>query len=219
MFEVSYSSLAQVIKCPKSWLCKINGYETHDFKWFKEGKDIHAIIQEHVSGTKEHSFLTQCGITKDYHFPMVEEKDFDEKMKFTFEVVADGVPFLMRGYLDGLNPEIKRGLEIKSGSALWSLGDFIKSPQRRIYALALDLKDMLLITVKRDMNLWETDPKRSLKKYLVPTTELDKKSAMEFIKLGCHIILKSEYKAPENRNCFNCIYKGSCEDSLCLNRR
>lgn len=171
--------------------------------YWTAGKEAHAIIQAHVSNKKKHPFLNHIELT----FPIVEEKDFDERCKFNFPVKVGtnkGVnEYNMIGFYDGLDFENKRFLEIKSSDPLWSVGKFQKAMQRKVYSLANPkLKEAILITCSKKIENWEKAPPKVFK---VPLTEQDRREATSWIASAIQLLMSGDFT-------------GGLEDGVCRDR-
>lgn len=203
MIWLSYSTINNTINCNKYYLNhKVLGTPSVTFDYFTLGKEAHDIIQKHVSGTQEDPRLTKAGVSlPEFKFPIVEKIDFDPETKFE-------IPFNdnygVIGYLDGLDPDGKRFLEIKTGAKAWSMGQFIQLPQRKIYALAHpDYTKMIAITTNRDLS--------EIKKYELNLTEKDREDAKEFIQKGIDIIEEGLFEGGEKVDCPRCVFRDACQ--------
>jgi len=170
-----------------------------------QGKKIHKIIQAHVSGKKAHPHLKHIK----YKFPIVEEKEFDERCRFELPITAGMKSgkvekYKIIGFLDGLNPEEKRFLEIKSSDPIWSLARFKKSIQRKIYSLNKGFEESILITCSKVIDLWEAQPP---KVYKVPLTMQDKSEAVDWIMKGIQILVSGNFTTD--------LVDGKCVDPRC----
>jgi len=173
------------------------GIKAEDKIWFKEGREAHSIIQKHVSGVEPYPAIAHI-LDK---FPIVEEVDFDPRLKFE----RDFKNYKIIGFLDGLNEEEKAFLEIKTSSKAWSIGQFQKAMQRKIYAfLRPDLVKSVLITGARNPELWLKD---ILKIYHVPSTAQDEEEAKEWIEKGIVIL--------EAGNFTSDLVDGKCVERWC----
>ena len=208
MITLSFSTLDATEKCNQYWLNKMQRLETVDFPWFQTGKKLHNIIQEHVSGKKEDKRLTNGGITlPEFKFPIVEEKDFDERLKFTIKIDEN---YEIIGFLDGIDPKRKRFLEIKPSNVLWSLRKFLTSPQRKIYAWAFpDFKEMVGISCEKKL----IDPKETevkVKSFILPLTKKDIQEAKDWVNERIKIIEEGKFDGGSDINCSFCVYNESC---------
>src|SRR5579862_4855327 len=105
MITLSYTTLYDLINEPHTWLCKQMNLKKFSNEYMAEGKEAHRIIQEHISGKNFDDRLKGIAVK----FPVVEETDRDERTHFTVPVASG---YNVHGYLDGLDPENKRLLEI-----------------------------------------------------------------------------------------------------------
>lgn len=199
---LSYSSLNSALNEPHTWINKINGLKTYTTNFFEEGKKAHEIIQAHVTGKHRNELLKDIP-----SFPYVEEVDFDEKMKFTFDF---GDKYIIRGYIDGFNNDKTEILEIKSSATPWSVSKFNQLMQWRIYALALEnAKKVWLVNTPRDPNLWNEE---NIKIFNKDITQQDRDEAVKWLEKGIHVIENlSEftlYPEKKSRWCFyeNCPF-------------
>jgi len=208
MIQLSYSTINNCLQPNNShnWLNKVMGLKPEERAYWKEGREAHAIIQKHVSGEEEHPALAH--ITD--RFPIVERVDFDPHCKFNF-TIEDG-KYNVIGFYDGLDPENKRFLEIKTSSKPWSVGKFKSSIQRKLYALAHpELTESILITCRKDPLLWELEkPKR----FKVPITKQDREEATEWILDGIRLLESGDFTGGlEDGVCRNpwCYYGCNCQ--------
>lgn len=160
MIKLSYSSLTNLSN-GHEWLNKQMGIEVPEYSFLQEGRDAHRVIQDHVSGKKKHPDLAHIKTV----FPIVEEKDFDERCKFSFKVeMVKGMykpldKYEIRGFYDGRLKNFSETMEGKFSSTPWSIGKFKKDIQRKIYALSNDkIKTQHIITGPRDMSKWKVTP-------------------------------------------------------------
>lgn len=200
----SYSSLNDLISCPHSWINKMMGIKKPDYGYFKEGKEGHRIIQDHIGGIKPYSkieYLTE-------RFSIVEEKEFDPRCKF--EIFIDGYSII--GFLDARDEKEKKIGEIKLSSSPWSQGKFRSSPQRKIYALAHpECERSILITGSRNPDEWDTN-KLIIRELQI--TKKDREEAEEWIKKGLQIFENGDFTGglDENGRCIDprCPYGNNC---------
>ena len=73
MITLSFNTIRDLYESNHSWLNKQMMREKEDKPWFKLGKDLHKVIQRHVSKTKIDDRLTDK--LNGYHFSIVETKD------------------------------------------------------------------------------------------------------------------------------------------------
>jgi len=198
---ISYSSLNSLDACHKWWICRMLELPKEDFQYFEEGRAGHKKIQEHVSKKNINIDLMSKGISfPEYHFPLVEEKELDEKMKFEIPI---GDKYLLIGYVDGLDiPD--RMLEIKLSSSLWGMTKFINDPQRKIYYLAHPkVKRQYLITGKKDLT--------EISSFYIEPKPSDKSDALKWIVERINIINKGDFDGGKCINCYRCVYRRSCK--------
>lgn len=174
MITLSYSTINLIYNSPHCYLNKIMGIKQPDNKYFIEGKRIHRIIQDHVAGIKLDDRLEHIK----EKFPIVEVVDFDPKCAIEFKV---DMKYKMRGFVDGLDKDNKRTLEIKTGK-IWSLGEFQKAIQRKIYAIGLPyIKENYLITASSDDSSWDVNKPKI---YSLPVTKQDTIDGWKWIHEG-----------------------------------
>ena len=129
MIELSYSTMHALIHEPHTFICKYKlDLETFTTPALAEGSRLHRIIQDHVSGRAPHPALAHLP-----YFPHVEQHACDPAMQVCRRI-NDQFSFV--GYVDGLNPQTKQLLEIKTG-AVWSRQRFLAHVQWQLYAAAL----------------------------------------------------------------------------------
>jgi len=210
MITLSYSTINYCLQPENShnWLNKMMGAKVPDNEFFRNGKRLHEIIQGHLSGKKTDPRL--AGIN--YKFPIVEEVDFDKRCEFTLKI---NDKYAIRGFVDAKDPENKRLGEIKSAGKMWTVGDFHRSMQRKVYALAFpDYKELVGITALSDDTQWPTIPP---KVYPIPLTQKDRDDALKWILEAIERIEKKEFDGglDENKKCImrfcnfgiNCQFK------------
>jgi hypothetical protein len=170
-----------------------------------DGQAGHEIIQGHVSGKMPDPRIKYI---KDV-FPIVEEKRFDERCKFSFMIDE----YEIIGFFDGLNEKIKKDLEIKlTATTPWTLSRFQKSIQRKIYKLARpDLGSTILITGSTNPELWKTE---KLKRFEVAATKQDAIDAEKWIRAGIKVLEDGDYNGglDEDGRCnlFRCPWGENC---------
>lgn len=204
--DLSYTTINMVLVASHNWVNKQMKIKPEDRDYYHQGTDAHRIIQEHVSGKKEHEFLKSI---KD-RFPVVEQQNFDPMTKF---VIPVNEKYNVIGYVDGYNDEEKKILEIKTSSNPWPISKFESLMQRKIYGLGFKgFKSCVLITCKRNDYEWEdTKPKV----YELPYTEKDIEDAWKFIFKGIEVIESGIYTGglDEEGNCalgYRCYYGKNC---------
>jgi hypothetical protein len=88
----------------------------------------------------------------------------------------------MIGYFDGINLVERRTLEIKTSSKKWSMGDFQRSYQRGVYAIALPMiEENVLIYAHSDDSLWHVNKP---KEFVVPVTKEHIDKTWEWLRSG-----------------------------------
>lgn len=244
MITLSYSTIEHCLQPNNShnWINKQMGRKVPENEYMREGRRIHKIIQEHISGKVLRNDLSHIKHT----FPIVEEVDFDERCHFIKPVLkpgevlakhhadnlrrlgAKGVMFArdtelkiyldsiskywVHGYIDADNPEEKKFGEIKSAGTMWSIGDFVRSNQRRVYAwVKEDYKWMIGITAIKYDDKWSETPPKS---YPIPLTQKDREQALKWIWDAVALIEKGSFKGglDENGKCTLkfCNYGDNC---------
>lgn len=198
MISLSYSTINQLYKSSHYWINKQMGIQVPDNPAFATGRRLHRIIQDHVSGYKLDDRLNIK-----YTFDVVERVDFDPKCKISFKI---NEKYKVIGFLDGFNTVENRTLEIKTGTKLWTLGDFQRTMQRRIYSIARpEMVENLLITALSDEEQWLITPPKI---YKIPVTQKDKDEAMEWIMGGIKIIESGNFTGGLDED-------GICRDRFC----
>lgn len=219
---LSYSTINNCLQPHNShcWLNKQMGIKVPDRGYFTEGKKCHRIMQEHVSRRRVDDRLLYFM----QKFEVVEEKDFDEKTHFTFDVAEKyreifkdedekTVPFiaenkyLLHGYYDGRNEEFTDMLEGKFSSTPWSIGQYQKSIQRKIYGLSEPrFQRAWLFTGLRDSDMWSRVKPRV---FPIDFTDQDKQEAIEWIIKGIQVLEKGDFSGGLDSD-------GHCNDHQCL---
>ena len=189
-----------VYEASHNWVNKMMGLKPEDHDYYHWGKAGHDNIQRHVSGRTINKDLKHIP----YTFPLVEEKDFDERLKFNVTLdqlinIAKPSPdaykpkdeYNIIGFFDGLNKPKCQSLEIKISSTPWSVGRFHKLMQRKLYALALPmLKETICVTGYKDIKSWKTNKP---KYFPIPNTKEEKVEAIDWILGGIKIIESGDY--------------------------
>lgn len=200
------------------------GLKPEDRPEYHQGTEAHLVIQQHVSGKKkdprlEHLVDEVDGQKIPIEFPIVEEKDFDERCKFnvTLKELFNVVPpepgdyrprdeYNIIGFFDGINKPKSRLLEIKTSSTPWGITKFIDLMQRKIYGLAIPLlKETVCISGYRDMSLWQNEPPKF---FTVPMRPEEKREALKWILGGIEIIESGKFDGGLDEN-------GKCTDPRC----
>jgi hypothetical protein len=206
MIKLSYSTMNSLILSPHTYFNKLRGLKTYSIPAFEAGKKCHGIIQRHVSGAELHPLLENLPI-----FSMVETVDFDPKMKFEFPF---NDKYVIHGFIDGLNPDTKEMLEIKTGKQ-WSAADFAKLIQWKIYCMAKpEYQKIWLINTPSDPEQWN---RSTTKVFNTLTTPKDILNAKEFIEHAIFVIenlgaeIEKEMAVKKEKGItkdFNCFYIG-----------
>lgn len=194
----SYSTLNDLIICSHSWINKLKKIKKPWVEAFRDGKEGHRIIQDHIGGIKADpriDYLTE-------RFSIVEKTDFDPQCKFEIRVRG----YLIIGYLDAHDPEEGKIGEIKLSNSPWSQGKYRESPQRKIYALAFPkYKRGILITGSRKPDEWSTD---KLKVRELALTQQDRDEAIVWIEKGLAIFEEGDFNGGLDE-------EGRCTDNRC----
>lgn len=204
--RLSFSTINSVINCPHSWLTKQMGLPQVQSDFLTQGKEVHRVIQDHISGKDEKPLLKELNLPI---FPIVEEKDFDERLKIEFNFNKS---YQLMGFADGRTDDWKRIVEIKSSSKPWNQSRFAKSPQWKIYGLMKpEIETVTLITTPRDIESWGA---KNIKVFNADITDQHRKEARSFIEKGIGIIetIKDQklHEEEPNRYCWtvNCPFCG-----------
>lgn len=225
MIQLSYSSLNILHTCPHNWLNKQMKIKAEEKPEWAQGKLCHKIIQEYlkiplssrprskeeiqllfkkgsIDPRTKRGMLVSLPLKHIKHvFPIVEERDFDPRCKFEF--IFEN--YKIRGFYDGRALDFSQLLEIKTSFKPWSLGQFQKAMQRKLYGLSdKRFKEAVLITGQRDPELWKNDPP---KVYKVPFTEKDWHEANLWILEGIKILEKGDFTSD--------LVDGKCIDRWC----
>lgn len=207
---LSFSSLNQIHNSAHEYLNKVMGVEVPENRFLTEGKVGERIITAHVSGTPNEKikFLT-CS------FPVIEEVQFDDRLRFKKEINVRGTHYIIQGFADGLNPDLKTRLEIKLSSTPWSLGKFRKSMQRKMYTF-LDngeYKVDYLITGPRDPEKWD---KNTLTLSRLEVDPQDPKDAEEWLMKGIERMENLADIMAERGPSTGLNEQGKCVNKFCL---
>lgn len=204
MIQLSYTSLS-ALHNGHEWLNKQMKIPVPDYPFLTEGKEGHQIIQDHISGNKEHKDLKSVKV----RFPIVEEKDFDERCKFKFNITRLGKEYLIIGFYDGRDGNYERIVEIKLSGTPWSLTKFKGSIQRKIYAFSNDkIKEQFLITGFRQPERWKLNPPK-VKSLMVKPQDIT--DALGWMIEGIDILEEGDFTGglDENGKCEGCFYNMS----------
>jgi hypothetical protein len=239
MIQLSASAIKNCLQPDNShnWANKMMGFKPEDHDYYHQGNAAQDIIQKHITGELLNPSLMHLteeieGKKVPIHFPIMEERDFDPRCKFSFMIkpmeekytvkigtvnflngsfdykgnlMADNIreEYEIRGYVDGHDPVKGRICEIKSSSTPWTLGKFHSLMQRKVYALGFsNYKEFIGITCLRDPLLWSVEKP---KMFRMPLTELDRREAFEWIMGAIKIIESGDYSGglDENGKCTN----------------
>jgi hypothetical protein len=178
MIELSYTTMNALIHEPHTFICKYKlDLEQFTTPYLEEGGRLHRIVQDHVSGRAEHPALAHLP-----YFPHVEQGEFDRMLEVRLPINDQ---FSFHGYVDGMNPQTKQFLEIKTGSA-WSKQRFLDLVQWKLYASALpDYTEVVFVNCSRPEQYWT---KSSVRVYRHTITEVDRAAARRFIARAIDII-------------------------------
>jgi len=194
MITLSYSTISDVMSCGQRWVNKQIGLEKEDFQYFKDGRETHITIQEHLAGNAE--------------IPLLSEKIPFTKRLGTAEYEAWKTindKYRIFGKLDYVH---ERTLyEIKTSTKLWTQGDFHKLMQWRVYGyMVKELRNVVFITTDKAL--------KSFKIYSSDITKEDIKLAEKWLFRGITIIENGLFKTlPDKKPCHQCVYRRSCSYS------
>jgi hypothetical protein len=200
---LSTSTLNAFLDCPRSYLNKQMMLPKIEFEYFKYGKEGHEVIQKHISGKPDLLHPELKDKLAGMNFPIVEEKDFDERLKFRMQFGPD--EFI--GFLDARNDDDKIYSDIKISTTLWTLKKFMDLMQRKVYQLAYPGYSFVGITATPDL--------KEVSIFRVPNRPQDAEKARAWIEAGIKAINESKFEANLNANCYRCVYRDSCEKSKC----
>ena len=199
MIELSYSTMNALIHEPHTFICKYTlDLETFTTPYLEEGSRLHRIVQDHVSGRAEYPALAHLP-----YFPHVEQGKFDPVMNVRLPINDQ---FSFFGYVDGLNPQTKQFLEIKTGSA-WSKQRFLALVQWKLYAAALpDYTDVVFVNCSRPERYWTAS---NVTVYRHTITAEDRAAAQPFIARAIDIIEHiDQYPLTVKGRSRWCFYRG-----------
>lgn len=208
MITLSYSTITYCLQPENShnWLNKMMGAKVPDNEFFRNGKRLHDIIQGHLSGKVIDERLSHIN----HKFSIVEEENFDPRCEFIIKI---NDKYRVRGFVDAKDPEGLILGEIKTSGKMWTIGQFQRSMQKKIYALGHPEYNTLVgITALSDDSLWL---KEKPKAYPIPLTQRDRKEALEYILDAIKTIESGEFKGglDENGKCVLrfCNYGINCQ--------
>lgn len=239
--QLSASSVKMIYDASHNWANKMMGFKPEDHDYYHQGNHAQDLMNEHLSGRTFNSNLADLkekvdGKEMPLRFPILEERDFDPRCKFTFWIrsmsstqeslfskqleVGHGFTspdirgeYEIRGYVDGHDPVKGRILEVKSSSEMWTLGKFQGLMQRKVYALGFpSYKEYIGLTCLRDPLKWEV---LKPKAYRLQLTQEDRHEAFEWILGAIKIIESGDWNGglDENGKCTNprCYYGVNCQ--------
>jgi len=206
MIQLSFSTINSCLQPNNShnWINRQLGLKPEERPEWKAGNIAHNIIQKYISGKEKNKDLAHI----EYRFPIVEEKDFDERCKFDFNFSSK---YNIIGFYDGLDMDNGRMLEIKSSDPVWSLGRFASSMQRKLYALSNPkFSEAVLITCSKYPERWS---KEKPKVYSVKLTDRDRIEASNWIVKAVELLESGKFDGGlEDGKCTNpyCYYGSNC---------
>lgn len=199
--KLSFSTMRLLHDCPHNYINKITGIKQPESIYLIEGKAAHRIMQEHVSGRKLHPDFAHIN----FKFPIVEEKDFDERLSFEVPYKE----YIIRGFVDGLDKLIPEKpedlLEGKFSGSPWSNKKYKDDPQRKIYAWAIrSIKKCHLITGKRKPEEWRSN---RIKTTSIEVVEKDYADAEKYMDEAIEVLETGDFKSD--------LVDGFCRDPRC----
>ncbi len=210
---LSHSTISNCLQPNNShnWLNKQIGAIVPDNEFFKRGREVHKIIQGHISNKKPNEILLQIKELQNIgSFPIVEERNFDPRCKV---IISINEKYEVIMLYDALDPDNLRFGEIKAWGKMWTVGQFQSSMQRKMYVLGKPtFTKALLITALPDPKQWLEENPRV---FTIPATEQDKKDAEKYIEDAIKVIEGGVFKGglDENGKCTNrfCYFKENCQ--------
>jgi hypothetical protein len=199
MIQLSYTTLNALIHEPHTFICRYQlNLPKFTTLFLERGKDLHRIVQDHVSGRKEHPALAHLP-----YFPHVEQTEYDRMMEVRFPINEE---YSFHGFLDGMNPQTRQFLEIKTGSH-WSKDRFLRLVQWKLYAVARPAyTDVVFVNCPASERAWTP---RSIAVYTHRITERDKAEAQAFIDHALDVIAHlDQQKLYVNGRSKYCFYQG-----------
>lgn len=207
MITLSYTTINNCLQPENShnWLNKQMGIEPPDNEYFQAGKKLHRLTQDHLCGKVIDKRLLHIN----YTFPIVEEIDKDPKCEFFIKI---NEKYQVHGFVDGDDPDNHRFAELKFSGKMWSIGQFHRSMQKKIYALGHPTyNDFVGITGLLDESKWDFERPKA---YKLPLSQRDRDEAMKFILAGIEVIESGKFDGglDENGKCTNyrCYYGENC---------
>lgn len=208
MITLSFSTIKNCLQPENShnWVNKKNRVKFPENDAMRLGKELHREVQNHFAGNK---IIKELGFIED-KFPVVEQKDFDERCRFYMQIDGD---FAVQGFVDGKNLESKDVLEMKFvRNKLWSVSDFNTTYQKKLIALCMPTYKRFvgftaIMPEKKksggfDYKIWKINKP---KLYPIEFTEADRKEAREWIKKAMDTVVSGHFD-------------GGLEDGVCTNR-
>lgn len=201
MVTLSYSTISQCLQPQNShnYMNKLMDIKIPDNDFFIKGREVEKTISDHVSGKKLNDNLSHIP----HKFSIVQEQDFDPRCK---RFVPIDNNYQLFALLDGHEPKDKRFLEIKSAnSKMWSIGKWMDSYQRKLYAYAYpEYTSSIIITALMDQNRWKMEQP---KVYEIPSSKQDIIDAEKYI--------TNAIKTIEARDFTGGLVDGRCIDKYC----
>jgi hypothetical protein len=170
------------------------GLKQIEREYFKFGKEMHRVVQDHLSYKKPLNVDTLRGLGK----WEVEECEKDPNMEVEFKIDR----YTFNGYVDAKQVENKQFLDIKSGAS-WSPLKMYKSHQFSLYSYGLGFSKFKLIHV----------PKVGVKYATVHNCTYTREHhdrSLEWVRDGIKIIqnIKEEVKKEDfNKTKWSCHYE------------
>jgi|GEM_PF-5458683 len=199
MIRLSYSMCNEIIKTPHAYLNRVGGLKKKTSPAMEKGKQIHRIIQDSLCGDTPHPLFADVPT-----FEIVEKIDLDPATKIEFQ---HNDKYSVIGYADGLNQSRTAVVEIKSGAKTWSISDFNKLAQWKIYKLGIPtLEQAFFITVPQDISGWN---RTNIKFFKLQITDKHQQEARDFLDQAIHVIENiKDYVEKEQIGKFNrCFYQ------------
>ena len=204
MIQLSYSAIANCLQENNShaWINRVMKLPAYESDAMRNGKRLHRIIQDHFSGKIPREDLSHIP----YKFEIVEEKEKDERTHFEIQINTD---FTFHGYNDGKCMFPPALLEIKTGSKMWSIRDFLFSEQIACYCYANPFaSEIICVTALADENMWKV---KQPKFYKIENTREIREKGMNYIYNAIHVFNTSKFKGGLIENvCQGCSWGKSC---------
>ena len=187
MITLSYSTIADIYACSQRWVNKQIGLEREDFPFFKNGREAHEVIQRHITGQAVDTRLDM--LSYPLHGIVEAERRYVVNAKYS-----------LYGKIDVLFPD--ELVEIKTRKTLWSVGEFSKLMQWKVYALMTGVKKVSFITTTSDLS--------KVKVFRQEVREKDIEDAKDWINGGIKILEDGKFGKPEKPPCYWCVYRKNC---------